>query len=173
MMVVKVMQKKHVMELKVNGQTVTIGTDDLSDLMEQAWIRQSLGLESVQKQQNEIIEAKRYRDIAIEFKDEVVRLKEALEKANRKIEMGSSVVVQETRQPGGGERIVAPISNPDRMPKAPLPPQPPQPPRPMMASQQLPEKSALDVMPNEMTEVIWNAMSPQEQGEWQQRYNMK
>lgn len=164
------MQKKHVMELKVNGQVVTIGTDDLSDLMEQAWIRQSLGLENVRKQDNEILEAKRYRDIAIEFKDEVVRLREELDKANRKIEAGSSVIMKETRQPGGGERVVT---------QEPLPPRPPQPPRPIrpggpvMPSQQLPEKSSLDVLPNEMNEAIWNSMSPEEHAQWQAKYNMQ
>jgi len=161
------MQKKHVMELKVNGQTVTIGTDDLSDLMEQAWIRQSLGLESVRKQQDEILEAKRYRDIAIEFKEEVVRLREELDKANRKIEMGSSVVMSETRQPSGGERVV----KQEPLPRINI--QRPIRPGGRVLSQQLPEQSSLDVLPNEMNEAIWNSMSPEERSQWQAKYNMQ
>lgn len=173
MWVVKVMQKKHVMELKVNGQTVTIGTDDLGDLMEQSWIRKSLGLEGLQQQQQQdgLIEARKYRDLAVEFRDEAARLRAELELANRKLEVGSSVVVQETKQPAGGERVVT--QEPPRPPQR-RPPQAPAPRAgPMMPSQQLPEKSAMDVAPNEMTEAIWMSMSPEEQAEWQGRYNMK
>lgn len=160
------MQKKHVMELKVNGQTVTIGTDDLGDLMEQSWIRKSLGLDVVQQQQQDgLIEARKYRDIAIEFKDEVVRLREELEVAKRKIEASSAVVVKETRQPAGGERVMS---------QPPLPPvRAPLPRGPVMPSQQLPQKSPLDVQPNEMTEAVWKSMSPEEQSGWQAKYNMK
>ncbi len=158
------MQKKHVMELKVNGQIVTIGTDDLEDLMAQSWIQKSLGIDNRELQENAIVNARKYRDIALEFQEEVQLLRAEVDKYKRKAEVGSSVVVEETRQPSGGERILPP-EPPVQKPVLPAG-------RPQMASQRLPQKSSLDITPAEMTEAVWVSMQPAEQEQWRKNYNV-
>lgn len=172
------MQKKHVVEFNSNGKTITISTDDLDDLMAQRWIRKSFGMtvEVVEPKRDDADAqlAQKYHDLALEFQREVIDLREKLVEAQDKIEVGTPVLVKETRQPGGGERVVT---------QEPLPPRPPQrraspvsmAPQsptggPKTASQVLPQASVLDINPNQMNERIWGGLTPQEQAEWQAKY---
>jgi hypothetical protein len=168
------MQKKHVVEFNSNGKTITISTDDLDDLMSQRWIRKSFGMSITEEpaKHDDAQLTQKYHDLALEYQREVIDLREQLVEAKEKIASGTPVLVKETRQPGGGERVVTQEPIPPRPPQQRAPPVAPQASQggPRTASQVLPQQSVLDINPNQMTEQIWTGLSSDEQAQWQARY---
>jgi hypothetical protein len=171
--VVDMMEKKHILNLRMNdGREIIVETDDLREVLRLTGFSVGApdlgGLEEPKVPRVEH-EAQIYRELAIEQQKQIRKLQEQLS-VQKEVAVPTPTqedVVKSTRQPAGGDVPVA-----QEVPQPPQAQQQVSPGvRPQMTRQKLPPSSVMDISPEQMQQSIWDGMNQQQQQEWMQKWN--